>query len=181
MKHTLIVFAALAALSAAPAGAQGLTETLTVTKDTVTFSNGQYNYDYVFTAGGPGSTTFIDNVYLSSDELGPQNVTLSQINWTYLGNDNPYNYLQFLVDPNTGSITDSLTSGSQLEVTFTSPLAPSNNGFASGYDSANNQQTQAVTGILVPTATPEPGALVVLGIGILSGVFCALRRRQTAS
>ena len=127
-----------------------------------------FNYSYQFSITGAGAS--VDNIFLGSDDLSPVNVALGvngapTTDWSWLGNDTPVNYLQFFDTNGTA-----LGAGDVLDVTFSSSLAPRNTQFAQGLNSVNSGTTNIVSGVVAPTAAPEPGSLFLLLSG--AALFC---------
>jgi len=135
-----------------------------------------YDYTYTFTVSG-GS---IDNIYLGSDDLSPTSLLIkldgtTTSNWSWLGNDTPQNYLQFF---STNGST--LGSTDTLGVTFASAFGPASSHFAVGLNSGTGATTNELTGVLAPTAAPEPASLGLLlsaGISAVTGMGIWKRRR----
>gem|GEM_PF-2415955 len=162
MKFATICSALLLGLSAHAA-------TLNVT-GTAAPDAGLYDYAYTFSITGSGLA--LDNLFLGSDDLSPLNVMLkldgsNAVNWSWLGNNSPQNYLQFF-STNGGTIS----SADTFQVTFQSALAPAATHFAVGLDSATGVISNTVTGLTAPTvssaATPEPTSTALFAVGILS-------------
>ena len=129
-------------------------------------SGGLYQYTYSFNITGTGAG--FDNIFLGSADLSPLNVKLSvngaaTTDWSYLGNDTPQNYLQFYSQSSTA-----LGVGSSLGVSFASSFAPSSSMFAIALNSATGATSNEVTGVLAPTAAPEPASAagIVLAAGL---------------
>jgi hypothetical protein len=171
MKLTfLTTICCLALLQAAPAMAATLSVTASATPDA-----GLYDYSYALSVSGAGS---LDNIFLGSDDLSPLNVAITfdgaaTTNWSWLGNDTPSNYLQFF---NTSG--GFLSTGDTLDVTFTSAFAPRAGGFAVGENSGTGSVSNEVTGLLGPTAAPEPASLGLFLIAFGAGTGMVLRRRK---
>ncbi len=155
-------------------GAAAFGGTLNVSAS-ATSSAGLYSYSYTFNITGTGSG--FDNIFLGSDDLSPLNLQMTlngagTSDWSYLGNDTPQNYLQFYSQSNTP-----LGIGSNLGVSFLSSFRPANSHFAIGLNSATNSQSNQVTGVLAPTAVPEPASAagVLLAACLALGCFAAKR------
>lgn len=173
MKTTTFLTGLAALLLTASAHAADLTLTATATPD-----GSLYDYDYQFHVSGAAA---IDNLYLGSDDLSPvSGVTFKKngaptSDWLWLGNDTPTNYLQFF------STTDSLGDGATLEVQFSSPASlfrPTQDHFASGFDSGSRQSFTVAGSVVGPTAVPEPGVISLFGAALL-GSSLLVRRRRT--
>jgi hypothetical protein len=121
-----------------------------------------FDYTYIFSVAGAGAR--IDNVFLGSDDISPLSVVLKvngspTVDWSWLGNDTPQNYLQFFDTRGT-----SLGNGDALDVTFSSHLASQSSHFAVGLNSSTGQTTNMATGLAAPSAAaPEPGSLLLFG------------------
>jgi len=140
-----------------------------------TLSGGLYNYSYIFSITGTGSG--FDNIYLGGDDLSPLNMQLllngaATTDWSYLSNDTPQNYLQFYSQAGTP-----LGVGSNLAVSFSSSFKPATSHFAIGLNSGTSVSSNEVTGVLAPTAAPEPASAagVVLAAAIALGRLAAKR------
>ena len=152
---------------------------------TVTFADGLNNYTYLFNVTGPAGTAITD-VFLSSDDLSPLNLSIKKNNsattaWSLLSNDTPYNYLDFNSLDANGNALDSLQSGDQLEVSFSDSAAkfvPSTNHFASAYDATSGNYSPNVTGLVGPSAVPEPGVASLLAGILVAGSGLLLRRKK---
>ena len=180
MKTKLMLFCLTAITSVVPA----FSATLAVTANTSS-SGVLHSYAYNFSVTGAGLG--FDNLFLGSDDLSPLNVAFTfdgatTTNWSWLGNDTPLSYLQFF------SLNGSaLSAGDTLGVTFTSAFTPASNHFAEGLNSSTSAVSNAVTGVLAPTAVPEPGSFPMLLVGILAGCAAAFahqrsgRNKQAAS
>jgi hypothetical protein len=155
IKHSLFA-GFLAVLAAIP----GTSATLAVDAN-ATLSGSVYDYSYQFTITGAGAD--VDNIYLGSNDLSPLDVVIDvdgspTTDWSWLGNDTPENYLQFFDIGGT-----SLGNGDTLDVTFTSPFAPSSTEFAVGYASSSGEATNTVMPVLGPAiAAPEPSSVPLL-------------------
>jgi hypothetical protein len=133
-----------------------------------------YNYSYTFSVTGTGGG--FDNIFLGSDDLSPLNVQLSlngapTVDWSYLGNDTPQNYLQFFSLSSTP-----LAVGNNLLVTFSSILHPGNTHFAVALNSGTNTTSNQVTGVTAPTAVPEPGSAAMLLTAGLAAMCLLVKR-----
>ncbi len=174
MKSTFLTGALL--LLTVAAGAQ----TLSVTTDTATYAGGIYSYDYVFqfNNSGGGSPVTVANIYLSSGDLSPADLVYKK-NGAVSGDwslATVGNYLVF------GSATDSLSNGDTLQVTFddsASSYIPTANSSAIAADVNFNNFTPFATGLIGPTAVPEPGAVAMLS-GVLIAGAGLLRRRKNS-
>ncbi len=172
MKTKLTLFCLTALASVVPA----LPATLAVTANTSS-SGALYSYAYNFSVTGAGLG--FDNLFLGSDDLSPLSVAFTfdgaaTNNWSWLGNDTPLNYLQFF------SLNGSaLSAGDTLQVTFTSAFTPASNHFAEGLNSSTSAVSNAVTGVLAPTAVPEPGSFPMLLIGIPTACGAAFAYRRS--
>lgn len=141
-----------------PAATLGVTATETP-------SGGLYDYSYTFSVTGTGSG--FDNVFLGSDDLSPLNVQIllngaATTDWSYLGNSTPENYLQFF------SLSAApLGIGNSLNVSFASAFTPGSQ-FAIALNSGTDAASNEVTGVLAPTAAPEPASAsgIVLAAGV---------------
>ena len=126
------------------------------------------------------------DVFLSSDDLSPLNLTISKNNapapaWSLLSNDTPYNYLDFNSLDANGAALDSLTAGDQLEISFSDSAAnfvPLTGHFAAAYDATSGAYSPNVAGLVGPTAVPEPGVASLLAGILVAGSGLLLRRRK---
>ena len=163
MKTKLFLSLCLTALAILPSATAA---TLNVAAN-ATPSGSLYAYSYNFSLTGTGAG--IDNLFLGSDDLSPLNVAFTlngatTNNWSWLGNDTPQNYLQFF------SLSGStLSVGDSLRVTFTSAFAPASSRFAEGLNSSSGAATNVVTGVLAPTAVPEPASFVLFLLALAAG------------
>lgn len=170
MKLKVFALAALAGLlPAVPMAAASLTAA-----SSVVAAGSLYNYTYTFSISGSGLTA--DNIFLGSDDLSPLNLTLTfdgnpTADWSWLGNDTPQNYLDFF---NTAG--GLLGENDTLGVTFTSALSPLASHFAVALDSATGAASNTVTGVIAPTAVPEPASIFTFMVGVVA--LIALRRRN---
>ena len=143
-------------------------------------NGGLFDYAYSFLVGEGSSTTAIDNVFLGSDDLSPLHVSITKNSraapeWLFLGNDSPADYLQFFTS------TDALANGDRLGVSFASTVAPMNDQFVVGLDSATGLSTHTVDGVLAPSvisAVPEPENVVLLAIGLVAMFGQGLKRAK---
>lgn len=167
-------------------GASANAQTLSLANaPTVTLANGLYNYTYLFNVTGPVGTAITD-IFLSSDDLSPLNLTISKNNapapaWSLLSNNTPYNYLDFNSLDANGAALDSLKTGDQLEISFSDSAAsfvPLTSHFAAAYDSNSTGFTPSVTGLVGPSAVPEPGVASLLAGILVAGSSLLLRRRK---
>ena len=145
----------------------------------VTPDAGLFDYTYLFSIGGAGPG--VDNIFLGSDDISPLNVVLRvnntpTVDWSWLGNDSPQNYLQFFDVNGT-----SLGSGDALDVMFSSQLGPQATHFAVGLDSTTGATTNTTTVLAAPSAAaiPEPGSLFLLGSGFALFLVARTRRRRS--
>ena len=154
-------------------------QTLSVTTDSVSYSGGIYSYDYVFqfnnTTGGAPVT--VANIYLSSDDLSPADLTYKKDG--VVSNDWSFatagNYLVF------GSATDSLGNGDMLEVTFDDSAAdyvPKVGAIAVATDVNFSAFTPRVANLISPSAVPEPGGIALVSGMLVGGVGLARPRRR---
>jgi hypothetical protein len=172
----LIFVTILSALSTLPSMSATLSVSVTATPDASLF-----DYTYIFSVAGAGAR--IDNIFLGSDDLSPVSVVLRvngnpTVDWSWLGNDTPQNYLQFFDTSGT-----SLGNGDALDVTFSSHLASQTSHFAVALDSSTGQTTNMATGLAAPSAAaPEPGSLLLFGsafaILFIGAAVCRIRRAK---
>ena len=169
-------------------------------KGTESLNLGLYTYAYTFSVSGDATspTPALTDIFLSSDDLSPLNLTITKNNapttaWSFLGNNAPYNYLDFTsLDPLTGNPLDTLGAGDELEVTFTDSsglFLPDTTHFAAGFDSSISGFTANVTPLVGPTVnpnpsalTPEPGTLsLVCAMLVVGGGWLNRRGRRATS
>ena len=177
-----LLFSGAILLAAVGANAQTLS---LASAPTVTLTNGLYNYSYLFNVTGPAGTAITD-IFLSADDLAPLNLTISKNNapapaWSLLSNDTPYSYLDFNSLDASGNALDSLTSGDQLRISFSDSAAnfvPLTGHFAAAYDATSGGYSARVTGLVAPSAVPEPGVAPLLAGLLAAGSGLLLRRRK---
>ena len=140
---------------------------------------GLYDYSYSFSVSGAGHG--FDNIFLGSNDLSPLNLVIqlngtATVDWSYLGNDTPENYVQFFSESSTA-----LVAGETLHVTFASTFAPAATEFAVALNSATNQASNQVNNVTAPGAvpTPEPSSsgLLLISLFVVAAVLSVRRRR----
>ena len=136
-----------------------------------TQSGGLYDYSYQFTVSGPGAG--VDAFFLSTDDLSPLNVTFTDSAWIWAPGSPSQHGIDFY------DLSGVLASGSRLGITFASPLGPQATHFVTGLD-LSNSVTNTVTGIVAPTAAPEPATFFAIGTGFIAMAgFDRIRRLKT--